>query len=153
MTHNDVARYFMTISEAARLVLLAGSFARGGDLFVLDMGELVPINKLARQMIEGAGHTVMDKDNPDGEIEIVVTGLRPGEKLIEELLISPDMLTTPHPKILRAQEAYLSELEMANALKDLRAAIEIEDELAAKAVIHRWVEKTREATREPLQIS
>ncbi|MGR1580949.1 polysaccharide biosynthesis protein [Thalassobius sp. S69A] len=153
LTHNDVARYFMTISEAARLVLLAGSFARGGDLFVLDMGELVPINKLARQMIEGAGHTVMDKDNPDGEIEIVVTGLRPGEKLIEELLISPDMLTTPHPKILRAQEAYLSELEMANALKDLRAAIEIEDELAAKAVIHRWVEKTREATREPLQIS
>lgn len=153
LTHNDVARYFMTISEAARLVLLAGSFARGGDLFVLDMGELVPIRKLARQMIEGAGYSVLDDKNPDGDIEIVVTGLRPGEKLIEELLISPDMLTTPHPKILRAQESYLSELEMANALRDLRAAVEADDELAARAVIHRWVEKTREQTREPLQIS
>lgn len=152
LTHTDVARYFMTISEAARLVLLAGSFARGGDLFVLDMGELVPIKKLARQMIEGAGYTVMDKQNPDGDIEIVVTGLRPGEKLIEELLISPDMLTTPHPKILRAQETYLSELEMANALKDLRAAIEILDENAARDVISRWVEKIRDPSREPLQI-
>jgi FlaA1/EpsC-like NDP-sugar epimerase len=152
LTHSDVARYFMTISEAARLVLLAGSFARGGDLFVLDMGELVPIRKLARQMIEGAGLTVMDKANPEGDIEIVVTGLRPGEKLIEELLISPDMLTTPHPKILRAQETYLSELEMANALKDLREAIETLDEVAARAVISRWVEKTRDPSREPLQI-
>jgi len=153
LTHNDVARYFMTISEAARLVLLAGSFARGGDLFVLDMGELVPIRKLARQMIEGAGYSVMSDSNPDGDIEIVVTGLRPGEKLIEELLISPDMLTTPHPKILRAQESYLSELEMANAMRDLRQAIEADDELAARAVISRWVEKTREDGREPLQIS
>lgn len=153
LTHNDVARYFMTISEAARLVLLAGSYSRGGDLFVLDMGELVPIRKLARQMIEGAGYSVMDKQNPEGDIEIVVTGLRPGEKLIEELLISPDMLTTPHPKIMRAQETYLSELEMANALRDLRAAIDADDELAAQAVINRWVEKTREQTREPLQIS
>jgi FlaA1/EpsC-like NDP-sugar epimerase len=152
LTHSDVARYFMTISEAARLVLLAGSFARGGDLFVLDMGELVPIKKLARQMIEGAGYTVMDKKNPEGDIEIVVTGLRPGEKLIEELLISPDMLTTPHPKILRAQETYLSELEMANALKDLREAIETLDEQAARDVISRWVEKTRDPEREPLQI-
>ena len=152
LTHSDVARYFMTISEAARLVLLAGSFSRGGDLFVLDMGELVPIKKLARQMIEGAGYTVMDKNNPEGDIEIVVTGLRPGEKLIEELLISPDMLTTPHPKILRAQEGYLSELEMANALKDLRAAIETLDEKAAHKVISRWVEKTQDPSREPLQI-
>jgi len=153
LTHNDVARYFMTISEAARLVLLAGSFARGGDLFVLDMGELVPIRKLARQMIEGAGYSVISDSNPDGDIEIVVTGLRPGEKLIEELLISPDMLTTPHPKIMRAQESYLSELEMANAMRDLRQAIEADDELAARAVISRWVEKTREEGREPLQIS
>ena len=153
LTHNDVARYFMTISEAARLVLLAGSYSRGGDLFVLDMGELVPIRKLARQMIEGAGYSVMDKHNPEGDIEVVVTGLRPGEKLIEELLISPDMLTTPHPKIMRAQETYLSELEMANALRDLRAAIDADDERAAQAVINRWVEKTREQTREPLQIS
>ncbi len=152
LTHNDVARYFMTISEAARLVLLAGSFARGGDLFVLDMGELVPIRKLARQMIQGAGFTVRNAANPDGDIEIKVTGLRPGEKLVEELLISPDMLTTPHPKILRAQETYLSEIEIANALKDLRAAVEEDDTEAARAVIARWVEKATEQTREPLQI-
>ncbi|MFZ5964161.1 polysaccharide biosynthesis protein [Thalassococcus sp. BH17M4-6] len=141
LTHGRVTRYFMTISEAARLVLLAGSFARGGDVFVLDMGDPVPIAKLARQMIEGAGYSVKDDDNVDGDIEIQITGLRPGEKLHEELLISPDMLTTPHTKILRAQETYLSELEMANALKDLRRAIGMMDEEAALAVIHRWVER------------
>ncbi|MFY0682057.1 MAG: polysaccharide biosynthesis protein [Thalassovita sp.] len=140
LTHTDVARYFMTISEAARLVLLAGSFSRGGDLFVLDMGDLVPIRKLAHQMIEGAGYTVRDEENPDGEIDIFVTGLRPGEKMTEELLISPDMLTTPHPKILRAQERFLSEIEMATALKDLRVAIENDDDIAARAVVTRWVE-------------
>lgn len=141
LTHTDVARYFMTISEAARLVLLAGSFSRGGDVFVLDMGDLVPIRKLAHQMIEGAGYTVRNEENPDGEIEICVTGLRPGEKLTEELLISADMLTTPHPKILRAQECYLSEIEMATALKDLRVAIDTDDTIAARAVVSRWVER------------
>jgi FlaA1/EpsC-like NDP-sugar epimerase len=144
LTHGEVTRYFMTISEAARLVLLAGSFARGGDVFVLDMGDPVPIKKLARQMIEGAGFTVRDSKNPSGDIEIKVTGLRPGEKLHEELLISSDMLTTPHHKILRAQESYLSELEVANALKDLRRAIETRDQDAAMTVIGRWVEKYEE---------
>jgi len=141
LTDPMVTRYFMTISEAARLVLLAGSFARGGDVFVLDMGKPVPIHKLARQMIEGAGFTVRDKENPKGDIEIKVTGLRPGEKLHEELLISSDMLTTPHTKILRAQESFLSEFEMATALKDLRQAIDNYDEGAARAVISRWVER------------
>ncbi|MEC7964184.1 MAG: polysaccharide biosynthesis protein, partial [Pseudomonadota bacterium] len=148
LTHNDVARYFMTISEAARLVLLAGTFSRGGDVFVLDMGDLVPIRRLARQMIEGAGFEVRDEGNPDGDVEIKVTGLRPGEKLIEELLISPDMLTTPHPKILRAQEGLLSEIEIATALKDLRLAIEENDASAARDVIKRWVETQEEADRE-----
>lgn len=141
LTHGEVTRYFMTISEAARLVLLAGSFARGGDLFVLDMGDPVPIHKLARQMIEGAGLSVMDENHPDGDIEIVEIGLRPGEKLHEELLISPDMLTTPHQKIMRAQENFLSELEVANALKDLRLAISARDANAIRAVIARWVER------------
>jgi FlaA1/EpsC-like NDP-sugar epimerase len=140
LTHSGVTRYFMTISEAARLVLLAGSFARGGDVFVLDMGDPVPIRKLARQMIEGAGYSVRSPSNPDGDIEIQITGLRPGEKLHEELLISPDMLTTPHAKILRAQEGYLSEIEMATALKDLRLSLEQRDEDGARAVIERWVE-------------
>lgn len=141
LTHGEVTRYFMTISEAARLVLLAGSYARGGDLFVLDMGKPVQIRQLARQMIEGAGLTVRDANNPDGDIEIKVTGLRPGEKLHEELLISSDMLTTPHAKILRAQESFLSEIEMANALRDLRDAIDTHDANAARKVVARWVEK------------
>lgn len=140
LTHGEVTRYFMTTSEAAHLVLLAGSFARGGDVFVLDMGDPVPIRKLARQMIEGAGFSIKDADNPDGDIEISITGLRPGEKLHEELLISPDMLTTPHAKILRAQERFLSEFEVATALKDLRVAIDQRDVQAARGVIARWVE-------------
>lgn len=153
LTDPNVTRYFMTISEAARLVLLAGSFARGGDVFVLDMGDPVPIKKLARQMIEGAGYTVRDADNPDGDIEIRTTGLRPGEKLHEELLISADMLTTPHSKILRAQEGFLSEFEVATAMKDLRQAIDQRDEAAARAVIARWVEPAaaEAPTKEPVE--
>ena len=140
LTHPDVTRYFMTISEAARLVLLAGSFSRGGDLFVLDMGKPVPIRRLAVQMIEAAGYAVKDDANPQGDIEIRITGLRQGEKMHEELLIAPDMLTTPHHKILRAQEGALSEFEVATALKDLRRAIDTLDEDGARAVIARWVE-------------
>ncbi|MBY6090611.1 polysaccharide biosynthesis protein [Pseudooceanicola sp. 502str34] len=141
VTHRAVTRYFMTVSEAVRLVLLAGSFARGGDVFVLDMGEPVPIHQVARQMIEGAGHTVKDERNPHGDIEIHITGLRPGEKLHEELLIGSDMLTTPHPKIMRAQEEHLSELEMASAVADLRKAIDTRDGDAGEAVLRKWVEK------------
>ena len=140
LTDEGVTRYFMTISEAVRLVLVAGSFTRGGDVFVLDMGDPVPIRRLARQMIEGAGHTVRDAANPDGDIEIVVTGLRPGEKLHEELLIGSTMLSTPHPKILRAQEGSLSEIEVRAATTALRAAIAASDAVAARAVLARWVE-------------
>lgn len=143
LTHNDVRRYFMTRSEAARLVLLAGSYARGGDLFVLDMGQPVPIRTLARRMIEGAGLSVRDTANPDGDIEIRITGLRPGEKLHEELLISAATQVTPHPKILRAEESALSELEIANALRDLQDAIRAHDADAARKVLARWVEQPR----------
>ncbi|WP_298676531.1 nucleoside-diphosphate sugar epimerase/dehydratase [uncultured Lentibacter sp.] len=141
LTHNEVTRYFMTISEAARLVLLAASYSRGGDVFVLDMGAPVPIAKLARQMIEASGYSVKDRTNPHGDIEIEVTGLRPGEKLHEELLISSDMLTTPHPKILRVQESALSEIEVANALRDIRSAIEQYDESIARSIVKRWIAK------------
>lgn len=140
LTHPEVSRYFMTVFEAARLTLLAGSFARGGDVFVLDMGNPVPIARIARQMIEGTGYTVRDEANPDGDIEIQITGLRPGEKLHEELLVGPDMLTTPHPKILRAQEAFLSEFELANAIKSLRQAIETRDETAIRSILSVWLE-------------
>ncbi len=141
LTHMDVTRYFMTIPEAVRLVLLAGSFARGGDVFVLDMGKPVPVKQLARKMIESAGYTVKDSRNPKGDIEIKITGLRRGEKLHEELLIGSDMLTTPHPKILRAQESRLSELETANAMKSLREALENRSRDLLKKTVETWIEK------------
>jgi len=140
LTHREVTRYFMTIPEAARLVLVAGSFAAGGEVFVLDMGDPIPIYNLARQMIEAAGYRVRDEATPEGDIEIVLTGLRPGEKLHEELLIGEGQITTPHPKILQAREAHLSEIEVAAALKALRAAVAEGDEAAMRAVIARWVE-------------
>ncbi|WP_375688098.1 polysaccharide biosynthesis protein [Pseudooceanicola sp. LIPI14-2-Ac024] len=144
VTDPNVTRYFMTVSEAVRLVLLADSFARGGDVFVLDMGEPVPIYQVARQMIEGAGYTVKDDTNPRGDIAIAFTGLRPGEKLHEELLIGSDMLTTPHPKILRAQEDHLSEIEMAAALSEIRRAVDGRDRTAAEAALIKWVEEYEE---------
>ena len=129
LTHEDVTRYFMTIAEASKLVLLAGSFldtfesaihtSSLADVFVLDMGKPVKIRQLAEQMIQGAGYTLRDESNPDGDIEIAVIGLRPREKLHEELLIGQGLLTTPHPKILRAAEESLAELEMAHALREL----------------------------------
>lgn len=144
LTHEDVTRYFMTIAEAARLVLLAGSYSqghmKGGDVFVLDMGKPVRIRELAVQMIEAAGYTVREEANPDGDIEIVTVGLRPGEKMHEELLIGEGLLTTPHPKILRAKEASLSEIEMASALRALREAVASGDANAARRMIRRWVD-------------
>ncbi|MFV0245552.1 MAG: polysaccharide biosynthesis protein [Qingshengfaniella sp.] len=140
LTHADVTRYFMTIPEAARLVLMSCNLARGGDVFVLDMGQPVPIRKLAVQMIEAAGYTVRDATTPEGDIEIHITGLRLGEKLHEELLIGEERLTTPHPKITRGMEKGLSEIEVANALRDLRGAIDTGDVGAARAVLVRWVE-------------
>ncbi len=140
LTHRDVTRYFMTIPEAARLVLVAGGFAHGGDVFVLDMGDPIPIIDLARQMIAAAGYTVRDEGNPDGDIDIVLTGLRPGEKMHEELLIGEGQITTAHPKILQAREDHLSQIEVAAALKALRAAIVDADEAVLRTVIARWVE-------------
>jgi len=150
LTHEDVTRYFMTITEAARLVLLAGSYSDangGGDVFVLDMGEPVKIRDLARQMIAAAGLTVRSPDNPNGDIEIIVTGLRPGEKLHEELLIGEGLLPTPHPKIMRAQEQSLSELQMATVLRALRAAVTSGNVHAALDLIHANVEGYAEPTR------
>ena len=108
MTHKEVTRYFMTIPEAASLVIQAGAMAQGGDVFVLDMGKSVKIVDLARRMIHLAGLTVKDKDNPEGQIALEFMGLRPGEKLYEELLIGEDVTGTEHPKILRANEKMLA---------------------------------------------
>lgn len=145
LTHDDVTRYFMTISEAVKLVLLAGSFSHpgspsGGDVFVLDMGKPMRIRDLAEQMVQAAGYTVRDADHPDGDIEIKMIGLRPGEKLHEELLIGEGLLTTPHNKILRARESSLSELDMAKALQSLRNAMATGDTQGARAVAAAYVE-------------
>lgn len=107
LTHKKITRYFMTLSEASELVIQSGAMAKGGDVFVLDMGEPVKILKLAERMIELSGLQIKNKLNPNGDIEIVVTGLRPGEKLYEELLVSNNPLATKHPKIFRSLDPFL----------------------------------------------
>lgn len=123
LTHLDVTRYFMTIPEAAKLVLLAGSYSEGGEVFVLDMGKPVKIADLARKMIELSGLSVLDKNNSNGDIAIEVTGLRRGEKLYEELLIDADTLTTPHTKIMRAQEASLTPAKLKKAVAEVENCV------------------------------
>lgn len=140
LTHRDVTRYFMTIPEAARLVLVAGSFASGGDVFVLDMGKPILIRDLIRQMVEAAGRKIKDADNPDGDIEVQITGLRPGEKIHEELLIGEGQLTTAHSKIMQAREVSLTQEDVAMALQGLRDAIEAADVVALRKVVTHFVE-------------
>ena len=122
VTHRDIIRYFMTIPEAAQLVIQAGSMAQGGDVFVLDMGKPVKIHDLACRMISLMGLTVRDDGNPDGDIEIQYIGLRPAEKLFEELLIGANVSGTEHPRILRADEEYLSIGVLLNLLNELMEA-------------------------------
>jgi FlaA1/EpsC-like NDP-sugar epimerase len=119
VTHPDVIRYFMTIPEAAQLVIQAGSMAKGGDVFVLDMGRPVRIDDLARRMVNLMGLTVRDADNPEGDIEIEYTGLRTAEKLFEELLIGTNVTGTDHPMIMRAIEHRLPWLRMQQILNEL----------------------------------
>ena len=119
VTHPEIHRYFMTIPEAAGLVIQAGSMATGGDVFVLDMGKPVKIVDLARKMIHLMGLTVEKDDNPDGDIEISYTGLRPAEKLYEELLIGNNVTGTEHPSILRAEEDFLGWDELQRLLDRL----------------------------------
>ena len=123
VTHHDVRRYFMTIPEAAQLVLQAGSMGTGGDVFVLDMGHLVRIDELARRMIKLSGLTVRDESNPEGDIEIQYSGLRPGEKLYEELLIGSNVTGTEHPMIMRAIEHSPTWEEVRVLLGELAAAV------------------------------
>jgi FlaA1/EpsC-like NDP-sugar epimerase len=123
VTHRDVIRYFMTIPEAAQLVVQAGSMAKGGDVFVLDMGRPVRIDDLARRLVNLMGLTVRDANNPDGDIEIEYTGLRTAEKLFEELLIGSNVTGTDHPMIMRAMEHRLAWPSMQQVLNDLLVAL------------------------------
>lgn len=140
VTDPAVERYFMTVQEAVKLVLQAGAMAEGGEVFVLDMGKPIPIYQLAKQVIESAGYTLRDADTPDGDIEIAFTGLRPGEKISEELTLSGELVSTRNPKIFATREEGLSEIEVARALRRLREAMVASNEDMARAVIMSWVE-------------
>ncbi len=150
VTHAEVTRYFMTIPEAAELVLQAGAMAVGGDVFVLDMGQPVKIMDMARRMVELSGMTVRDEANPEGEIEIKVTGLRPGEKLYEELLIGDNPTPTDHPRIMKAHEDFLDWPALDAQLQILRRAADAQDVGAIKAVlqgcVHGYVPQTIDNT-------
>lgn len=127
LTHPEVTRYFMTIPEAAQLVIQAGAMAKGGDVFVLDMDQSVKIIDLAHRMIELSGLTVRDEQNPDGDIEIKITGLRPGEKLYEELLIGDNPKPTSHPRIMKAHEEFIPWADLEGKLNALEMALNIND--------------------------
>jgi FlaA1/EpsC-like NDP-sugar epimerase len=135
VTHADVTRYFMTIPEAAQLVLQAGAMGLGGDVFLLDMGQPVKILDLARRMVELSGLQLRDADHPDGDIEIAITGLRPGEKLYEELLIGENPEPTAHPRIMKAHEAHLDWPALHPHLTTLRQAADADQSEAIKAVL------------------
>ena len=123
VTSQDVTRYFMSIQEAVQLVIQAGAMAKGGDVFVLDMGEPIKIYDLAQKMIHLSGFQPITLENPNGEIEIKITGLRPGEKLFEELLIGNNVFTTDHPQIMQAREIKYSWKEMEMAIQQIVYAI------------------------------
>ncbi|MBD3894099.1 nucleoside-diphosphate sugar epimerase/dehydratase [Hydrogenophaga sp.] len=139
LTHPEVTRYFMSISEAAQLVIQAGAMAKGGDVFVLDMGQPVKIMDLARRMVELSGLTVKDEHHPEGDIGLEVTGLRPGEKLFEELLIGVDPKPTDHPRIMKAHEEFMPWAEFKEHLKVLELALNMNDVGAIRLMMRRMV--------------
>jgi FlaA1/EpsC-like NDP-sugar epimerase len=127
LTHPDITRYFMTISEAAQLVIQAGAMGSGGDVFVLDMGEPVRIYDLARRIIELSGLTLKNEVSPKGDIDIKITGLRPGEKLHEELLIGENPSPTQHPRIMKAYEKFILWDQLEAQLLSLSLAVSVND--------------------------
>lgn len=136
VTHPEIYRYFMTIPEAAQLVIQAGSMAKGGDVFVLDMGPPVRIQDLARKMILLMGLSVRDDSNPEGDVEVQYTGLRPAEKLYEELLIGNNVMGTEHPSIMRAEEDFLEWTTLEGLLNDLSiASVKLNCEAARKILL------------------
>jgi FlaA1/EpsC-like NDP-sugar epimerase len=139
VTHEEVTRYFMTIPEAAQLVLQAGAMAHGGDVFVLDMGRPVKIVDLARRMAQLSGLSLRDENNPDGDIEIRITGLRPGEKLYEELLIGDNPEGTAHERIMKAHEDFVAWPELAPILVEMRQAATQNNEALMKAILTQLV--------------
>jgi FlaA1/EpsC-like NDP-sugar epimerase len=139
LTHQDITRYFMTITEAAGLVIQAGAMSTGGDVFVLDMGQPVRIADLAQRMVELSGLTLRDAENPDGDIEITITGLRPGEKLFEELLIGNNPKPTQHTRIMKADEEFLPWDVLQLKLNALQACMKVNDAPALRGMLQELV--------------
>jgi FlaA1/EpsC-like NDP-sugar epimerase len=137
VTHPDVTRYFMTIPEAVQLILQAGAMAHGGEVFVLDMGDPVNIADMARNMIRLAGRSVRDDEHPTGEIAIHFTGLRPGEKLYEELIIGGDVDRTTNTAIMTAREGFMPWAAFEDRLQRLEAAVSQRDGAAVRAIVER----------------
>ena len=135
LTHAEMTRYFMTIPEAAQLVIQAAALSQGGDVFLLDMGQPVKIADLARRMVQLSGLTCKDDENPEGDIEIRITGLRPGEKLYEELLIGDHPQPTPHPRIMKAREAFLPWPQLAEKMAELEKVLAASDVNALRAML------------------
>ena len=139
LTHQDIERYFMTIPEAAQLVIQAGAMAEGGDVFVLDMGQPVKIFDLAKRMIDLSGLTLRDENNPDGDIGIEIIGLRPGEKLYEELLIGNNPSPTKHERIMQAKEVVTSWIELETKLAELSEVLAKQDVKQIKQLLAQTV--------------
>ena len=139
VTDPEVVRYFMTIPEAAELVIQAGAMGQGGDLFVLDMGEPVQILELAKRLISLSGKEVKNEENPEGDIEIIFTGLRPGEKLFEELLIGDDVRDTQHRQIFKANEEYISWKEVEEYLIEIKEASSSSDHIKLRNIFQQTV--------------
>jgi FlaA1/EpsC-like NDP-sugar epimerase len=139
LTHEDITRYFMTIPEAAQLVIQAGAMGTGGDVFVLDMGEPVRIADLARRMVELSGLSLRDAANPEGDIEVAVTGLRPGEKLYEELLIGDNPKPTQHARIMKAHEEFLPWDELQARLNVLQTCMQANDVTLIRCMLQELV--------------
>ena len=140
ITDPEVTRFFMTIPEAAQLVIQAGAMAKGGDVFVLNMGEPIRIIDLAKRMITLAGYTVKTPEQPEGDIEIKVTGLRPGEKLYEELLIGNDPKPTEHPRIMKASEKSVSDQELDREVEALQSILQTRNVPELKKLLLRLVD-------------
>ena len=140
VTHRNITRYFMSIPEAVELVLQSGAMAKGGDVFVLDMGEPIKIIDLAYKMIHLSGLTPIDNENPDGDIRIEFTGLRPGEKLYEELLIGSDVIQSEHPRIMQAKESKLSFDDVLNCVEIVKLARKKQDEKVVKELLLKYID-------------
>jgi UDP-N-acetylglucosamine 4,6-dehydratase len=143
LTHREVTRYFMTIPEAAQLVLQAGAMAQGGEVFLLDMGEPIKIIDLARTMIELSGLSVRDMDNPQGDIAIEEIGLRPGEKMYEELLLGENAEPTVHRSIRRATEGMVAWRVVEKELRTFQSAFQLGNANQALAAMQRLVPEYR----------